>query len=44
MCMHSIYLSLEGVPIPGPPNGPLTELLWSLIVAIWGTIEGSWGV
>ena len=30
--------------IPGPPNGPLIEHLWFLIVSVWGTIEGSCGV
>ena len=29
---------------PGPPQGPLIfdEPLWSLIVGILGTLEGSW--
>ena len=29
---------------PPPPQGPLVEPLWSLIVGVWGIIEGSCGV
>ena len=43
MQLYSLYIGLQ-VPIAGLPNGPFMEALWSLIVGVWGTTEGSWGV
>ena len=28
---------------PPPPNGPLIEPLWPIIVGIWGILQGSLG-
>ena len=37
--------SIQGFAVyQDPPRTPLTEPSWSVIVGIWGMIEGGWGV
>ena len=38
-----VILLIGSQPGPPPPQTPLIESLWPLIVGIWGFSEDSWG-